>query len=125
MVRFNTYLNLYFQNGYFNNVQPQPKSAERSSRAVRGGPGERQSVFQPCYSRVVGTIGPWYADELSTCPEGRYLAPPPNTYLCNPRALSPCWPAAAERTAMLKFAHQASVQTSAGVAGPINVPLPA
>ena len=28
----------------------------------------------PCYSRVVGSIGPWYADELSTCPEGRYLA---------------------------------------------------
>ena len=111
MVRFNTYLNLYFQNGYFNNVQSQPKSAG-DLPALYAAALESGNLFSnSCYSRVVGTIGPWYANELSTCPEGRYLASP-NTYLCNPRAPSPCWPVTAERTAMLKYAHQASVQTA-------------
>jgi hypothetical protein len=124
MVRFNTYLNLYYQNGYFNNVTPQPKSASDLPPLYAAALASGNLFVNPCYSRVVGTIGPWYANELSSCPEGRYLASPPNTYLCNPRAGAPCWPATAERTAMLKYAHQASVQTSAGTGGPINVPNP-
>ena len=83
--------------------EPQPKSASDLPALYAAALASGNLFSNSCYSRVVGTIGPWYADELSTCPEGRYLAPPPNTYLCNPRALSPCWPAAAERTAMFKF----------------------
>lgn len=123
MVRFNTYLNLYFQNGYFNNVQPRPKSASDLPAAYAAALQSGNLFSNPCYSRVVGTIGPWYADELSTCPEGRYLASPPNTFLCNPRAPSPCWPAPAGLAEMVKSAHQASMQTSAGIGGPINVPV--
>jgi hypothetical protein len=130
MVRFNTYLNLYFQNGYFNNFQPQPKSADdlpaQYEKALKTG-----TLFSnPCYSQVVGTIGPWYADELSTCPEGRFLAPPENIGLCNPRGSGPCWHQANRRQGnvpgmtMFKAANQASVQESSGRSGPINVRSP-
>lgn len=123
MVRFNTYLNLYFQNGYFNNFNPQPKSADQLPALYKAALETGNLFSNPCYSRVVGVIGPWYADELATCPEGRYLAPPPNTYLCNPRAPQPCWPAVTQPLAMFKYAHQDSQQISAGVSGPINVPV--
>jgi hypothetical protein len=127
MVRFNTYLNLYFQNGYFNGFQPRPKSSTELPAAYAAALKSGNLFSNPCYSRVVGTIGPWYADELSTCPEGRYLASPPSTGLCNPRAVKDCWdPTAPAATgapsAMAKSAHQASVQTSAGIGGPINEP---
>jgi len=122
MVRFNTYLNLYYQNGYFNGVQPRPKSAADLPAMYKAALASGNLFPNSCYSRVVGVIGPWHADELETCPEGRYLASPPNTYLCNPRAKSPCWPTPRKSTAMLKYAHQDSVQTSAGTGGPINVP---
>lgn len=125
MVRFNTYLNLYYQNGYFNNFQPRPKSAGELPALYQAALASGNLFSNPCYSRVVGVIGPWYDDELNTCPEGRYLTPPPNAYLCNPNAGQPCWTTTpAERPMMLKSAHQASEQISAGISGPINVPAP-
>jgi hypothetical protein len=91
MVRFNVYLNLYYQNGYFNNVPIQPAELKDLpplyAAAVQSG-----NLFpNPCYSRIVGVIGPWYDDELATAPEGRYLAMPSNIVLCNPAAKDPCW----------------------------------
>jgi hypothetical protein len=116
MVRFNTYLNLYFQNGYFNNVTPQPTSAKDLPALYNSALNTGNLFPNPCYSRVVGTIGPWYAGELSTCPEGRYLVPNGNIYLCNPQAKSPCWKATTKQSpqsmAVFKSANQASVQKS-------------
>jgi hypothetical protein len=125
MVRFNTYLNLYFQNGYFNDFQPQPKSAAELPALYDAALKSGNLFSNPCYSRVVGVIGPWYDSELNTCPEGRYLASPPNTVLCNPRATQACWQnQSLERPMMRKSAHQASEQVSAGISGgPINVPV--
>jgi hypothetical protein len=123
MVRFNTYLNLYFQNGYFNDFKPRPKSAGELPAAYDAALKSGNLFSNPCYSRVVGVIGPWYDDELNTCPEGRYLAPPPTPVLCNPRAAQACWQnQSLERPMMRKSAHQASEQVSAGISGPINVP---
>jgi hypothetical protein len=124
MVRFNTYLNLYFQNGYFNNFHPQPKSAAELPALYDAALKSGNLFSNPCYSRVVGVIGPWYDGELNTCPEGRYLVSPPNTVLCNPRAAQACWQnQSLERPMLRKSAHQASEQVSAGISGgPINVP---
>ncbi len=139
MVRFNTYLNLYFQNGYFNNVTPRPKTNNDLPALYKAALRSGDLFSNPCYSRVVGIIGPWYADELATCPEGRYLAPNGNINLCNPRATSPCWPTptpaanavkaspAAHYTSLFKAAAYVAAQPGAAAAAapiknPINVP---
>jgi hypothetical protein len=124
MVRFNTYLNLYFQNGYFNSFQPQPKTVNDLPALYEAALANKIDLFSnPCYSRVVGVIGPWYGGEPATCPEGRYLAPPPNIVLCNPKASSPCWATAQTPVEMVKSARQYAEEPSAGD-GPINIPVP-
>lgn len=139
MVRFNTYLNLYFQNGYFNNFTPQPKSNADLPALYKSALLTGDLFPNSCYSRVVGAIGPWYANELATCPEGRYLPRNDSIYLCNPRATSSCWqtapvPAAdavkaspaARHTNLFKAAAYVAAQPAeaAAIKNPINVPPP-
>lgn len=93
MVRFNTYLNLYYQNGYFNNFQPQPASEPELAGLYQRALNTGNYFSNPCYSRVVGVIGPWYDGELATAPEGRYLTNP-GIVLCDPAQPQPCWSAA-------------------------------
>ena len=77
MVRFNSYLNLYNQNGYFNGISPSPanKNEDLSYYYQQVQNGEIDQFSNPCYSRVVGVIGLWLDDELATVPNGRYLVP--------------------------------------------------
>ena len=74
MVRFNTYLSLYYQNGYFNGAPKMPKTLadtpDMYQEALRTG----NQFTNPCYSRVLGVIGPWYKDELVSVPQGRFLS---------------------------------------------------
>ena len=74
MVRFNTYLSLYYQNGYFNGSPKMPQNLydtpDMYKEALRTG----IQFVNPCHSRVLGIIGPWYNDELISVPEGRFLA---------------------------------------------------
>ena len=91
MVRFNTYLNLYYQNGYFNNVTPQPAGLADMPPLYKTALENGNQFPNPCYSRVVGVIGPWYDEELATAPEGRFLSMPSNLWLCDPAAQKACW----------------------------------
>jgi hypothetical protein len=88
MIRFNSYVNLYFQNGVFNNVPVTPRNYNDLAVAYKdawdawwgasgGSAGTDTSLFfsQPCYSHVVGVVGVWNDDELASVPVGRYLAP--------------------------------------------------
>jgi hypothetical protein len=123
MVRFNSYLNLYFQNGYFNDFHPQPATVDDLPAMYQAALDGKTDLFSnPCYSRIVGLIGPWYHDELASCPEGRYLVPPANVVLCNPQAPSPCWDMSATAVDRVKSAHDATAGTATGDGGPINVP---
>ncbi len=139
MVRFNTYLNLYFQNGYFNNVKQRPKSNDDLPALYKSALQTGDLFPNSCYSRVVGIIGPWYANELATCPEGRYLPRNDSIYLCNPRHTSPCWPTpiqavdavkaspAVHHTNLFKAAAHVAAAQPAGappIKNPINVPGP-
>jgi hypothetical protein len=75
MVRFNTYLNLYYQNGYFNASPKMPKTlADTPAMYNAAFQPDADQFVNPCYSRIVGTIGLWYGDELASVPEGRFLA---------------------------------------------------
>src|ERR1700685_666411 len=95
MVRFNVYLNLYYQNGYFNNVPVQPTQLTDLPPLYTAALKSGNLFPNPCYSRVLGVIGPWYDEELATAPEGRYLSMPSNIALCNPAFKDPCWQAQA------------------------------
>jgi hypothetical protein len=74
MVRFNTYLSLYYQNGYFNGAPKKPEKLSDLSDMYKEAFRTRNQFTNPCYSRVLGVIGPWYNDELVSVPEGRFLA---------------------------------------------------
>jgi hypothetical protein len=74
MVRFNTYLNLYYQNGYFNGSPKMPHALADTPAMYKQGLATGNQFSNPCYSRVLGVIGPWFNDELVSVPEGRFLA---------------------------------------------------
>lgn len=138
MVRFNTYLNLYFQNGYFNAIKQRPISNNDLPALYYAALQNGDLFSNSCYSRVVGVVGPWYADELATCPEGRYLPRNDSIFLCNPRRTSPCWPTpievadaveaspAAHHTNLFKAAAHGAAQPAGAppIKNPINVPAP-
>src|SRR4029077_11257220 len=60
MVRFNTYLNLYYQNGYFNGSPKIPHTLADTPAIYKEGLATGNQLVNPCYSRVLGVIGPWY-----------------------------------------------------------------
>jgi hypothetical protein len=138
MVRFNTYLNLYFQNGYFNNIKQRPISNDDLPALYYTALQNGDLFSNSCYSRVVGIVGPWYANELATCPEGRYLPRNDSIYLCNPRNTSPCWPSPIQvadagktsptvhHTNLFKAAAHVAAQpaAAASIKNPINIPAP-
>ena len=74
MVRFNTYLSLYYQNGYFNGAPKKPGKLSDLPDMYKEAFLTGNQFTNPCYSRVLGVIGPWYDDELVSVPEGRFLA---------------------------------------------------
>ncbi|MFN0108222.1 MAG: hypothetical protein ACKVZH_05145 [Blastocatellia bacterium] len=81
MVRFTAYVNLYFQNGIFNNSTQQPRSyaeladvLHQAWQAWNTNGDTSQFFSQPCYSHLVGSIGVWNDGELASVPGGRYLA---------------------------------------------------
>jgi hypothetical protein len=74
MVRFNTYLNLYYQNGYFNGSPKVPHALADTPAIYKDGLATGNQLVNPCYSRVLGVIGPWYDGELVSVPQGRFLA---------------------------------------------------
>lgn len=60
MIRFCTYLTLYFQNGIYNDIKQQPRSAgDIVNFYKRALSGEIPYFSNPAYSRVVGSIGVW------------------------------------------------------------------
>lgn len=122
MVRFNTYLNLYFQNGYFNGSPKEPHSLADQPAIYKSGLATGDQVVNPCYSRVLGVIGPWYDDELVSVPEGRFLAtsgaplPLKSSTAPHPVRLT---------AAVIKGGPPSDPAAPAAVAGPnINVPTP-
>jgi hypothetical protein len=74
MVRFNTYLNLYYQNGYFNGSPKVPHTLADTPTIYKEGLATGNQLVNPCYSRVLGVIGPWHDGELVSVPQGRFLA---------------------------------------------------
>ena len=80
MARFTAYVNLYFQNGVFNDITQQPRDYETLAEllseawAAWNQSGDTSKFFsQPCYSHVVGSVGVWNAGEVGSVPVGRYL----------------------------------------------------
>jgi hypothetical protein len=82
MLRFSAYVNLYFQNGIFNDSIRQARNYRELAGILAdvwaqwhksGDPS--QFFSQPCYSHVVGAIGVWNDGELASVPGGRYLVP--------------------------------------------------
>jgi hypothetical protein len=81
MIRFTAYVNLYFQNGNFNNISTQPRDYMEladllnSAWSAWNNNGDTSQFFSnPCYSHIVGVIGVWNQGELATVPGGRYLS---------------------------------------------------
>lgn len=81
MIRFTAYVNLYFQNGIFNNTTQQPRNYAELADVLRQAwqawntNGDTSQFFsQPCYSHLIGSIGVWNDGELASVPGGRYLA---------------------------------------------------
>ncbi len=82
MLRFTAYVNLYFQNGIFNNFSQQPRTYKELAGilaevwAAWHKNGDTSGFFsQPCYSHVVGAVGVWNTGELASVPSGRYCVP--------------------------------------------------
>jgi hypothetical protein len=82
MLRFTAYVNMYFQNGVFNNSTSQARNYGELAKILAevwdnwhktGDPS--QFFAQPCYSHVVGAVGVWNDSELASVPGGRYLVP--------------------------------------------------
>jgi hypothetical protein len=120
MVRFNTYLNLYFQNGYFNGSPKKPHVLADQPAIYKEGLATGNQLVNPCYSRVLGVIGPWYDDELVSVPEGRFLAtsgaplPLKSSAAAHPVHLT---------AAVIKGGPPSELAAPVAVAGPnINVP---
>lgn len=122
MVEFNTYLNLYFQNGYFNDFQPQPKANDELPPLYRQALGNEIDLFSnPCYSRVAGVIGVWHDDDVATVPNGRYLVPT-DAYLCNPKSKTPCWDSAAPQDVAQERPFKGATDVTSEENSDINVP---
>jgi hypothetical protein len=85
MVRFNTYLNLYYQNGYFNGSPKRPESLADTPAMYKEAFRTGNQFSNPNYSRVLGVIGPWFDDELVSVPEGRFVALPQPVPIKNPQ----------------------------------------
>ena len=83
MVRFNTYLNLYYQNGYFNGAPKEPENLADTPDMYKKALATGNQFSNPCYSRLLGVIGPWFDDELSASRKGAFSRPQPR---CRPRA---------------------------------------
>jgi hypothetical protein len=80
MARFTAYVNLYFQNGVFNDIAQRPKNYPELANflakawAAWNNGGDTSLFFSnPCYSHVVGALGVWNSDEVASVPVGRYL----------------------------------------------------
>lgn len=80
MIRFAAYVNLYFKNGIFNDISPAPDDYGKLADALATAwqpwfsNGDAPNGFSnPCYSHIVGVIGPWFPGELASAPGGRYL----------------------------------------------------
>jgi len=81
MIRFTAYVNLYFQNGVFNNIAQQPRTYTELADLLQTAweawnkNGDTSQFFsQPCYSHLVGVVGVWNDGEPASAPAGRYLA---------------------------------------------------
>ena len=93
MIRFNAYVNLYFQNGIFNNTTQQPRNYEELAAALADAwaafnkNGDTSKFFSnQCYSHVIGAVGIWKSGELASVPVGHFLAPTQNSVLpANPQ----------------------------------------
>lgn len=119
MVRFNTYLNLYFQNGYFNSSPRKPHTLTDQPAIYKDGLATGNQLVNPCYSRVLGVIGPWYNDEIVSVPEGRFLA----TNAALPFKQSPIAHPIQLTASVIKGGPPPDLAAPAAVAGPnINVP---
>ncbi len=119
MVRFNTYLNLYYQNGYFNASPKKPHALKDTPAIYKEGLATGDQLVNPCYSRVLGVIGPWYDDELVSVPEGRFLA----TNGALPFKQNPTAHPIRLTASMIKGGPPPDLAAPAAVAGPnINVP---
>ncbi len=69
MMRFTAFSTLYYQNGVFNDITQQPKTAQQVEAMYKSG-----EVFSnPAYSTIVGAFGVWNQGELSTTPGGHVL----------------------------------------------------
>jgi len=126
MVRFNTYLNLYYQNGYFNDAPKMPEVLADTPAMYKKAFETGNQFTNPCYSRVLGVIGPWFNDELVSVPEGRFLATAGAIPINNPiKIASP-----SKTTPMLKTSvihggpPPIARRTAAAVTANINIPTP-
>ena len=86
MVRFSAYVNMYFQNGIFNNTTQQPRTYQEFAELLAkawdawNSTGDTSQFFsQPCYSHLVGVVGIWNQGELASVPVGRFLAATQNS----------------------------------------------
>jgi hypothetical protein len=88
MVRFTAYVNLYFQNGIFNEIRQQPRTYEGLYDALQqawdawnksNAEDFSQFFSQPCYSHIIGAVGVWNDGELASVPVGRFLAATQNS----------------------------------------------
>lgn len=74
MIRFCTYLTLYFQNGIFNDIEIRPRSFEDLKEPYEAAfKGTGPYFSNPAYSYVAGVIGVWNRNELATAPNDRIL----------------------------------------------------
>src|SRR5258708_19523523 len=76
MVRFNTYLSLYYQNGYFNGSPKMPHSLADTPAMYKKGLATGNQFSTPGYSRVPAVIGPSTNTNLSSVPPLRFSPPP-------------------------------------------------
>ncbi|HWK88800.1 MAG TPA: hypothetical protein VNP72_02360, partial [Longimicrobium sp.] len=80
MVRFTAYVNLYFQNGIYNDIPITPRNYVEVAAALEAAwqkwndDGDTSLFYSnPCYSHIVGVVGVWNDGELASAPGGRYL----------------------------------------------------
>ena len=122
MVRFNTYLALYYQNGYFNDFSPQPKNLPELPKCYEAAFKSGNLFANPCYTRVVGIIGPWYGGELVSAPQGRFLATTPDP-VSVPK-ITPQPPIALNALGIHAGPQPSDAQAPAVAGANINVPPP-
>lgn len=123
MVRFTSYVNVYFKNGILNGITAQPRSYEDLAdllatvwEAWNNNGDPSQFFSQPCYSHVVGVVGVWNEGELATVPVGRYLSAD------NP--ITPLAAGAAKSQAEVQQDYSSTYQAlEVNVAGPVATTL--